>query len=93
MSRPWWRPNPTEAVPWLGGLTPRQFMRTYWQKKPLLVRNAFAADFAPIGIDQILDVCADDQVQSRLVRATGTQWALDHGPFTRRQLPRLSAAR
>ena len=93
MSRPWWRPNPTEAVPWLGGLTPRQFMRTYWQKKPLLVRNAFPADFAPIGIDEILGLCADDHVQARLVRATGAHWTLDHGPFTRRQLPRLSAAR
>ena len=24
----------------LGGLTPAQFMRQYWQKKPLLVRQA-----------------------------------------------------
>ena len=30
----------------LGGLSPAQFMRRYWQKKPLLIRNAFP-DFKP----------------------------------------------
>lgn len=30
-----------KAYDFLGGLTPETFLRDYWQKKPLLVRNAF----------------------------------------------------
>ena len=30
----------TQALPLLGGLTPQQFMKRYWQKKPLLIRHA-----------------------------------------------------
>ena len=29
-----------QPLPLLGGLTPEQFMKRYWQKKPLLVRQA-----------------------------------------------------
>ncbi|HRZ63251.1 MAG TPA: cupin domain-containing protein, partial [Rubrivivax sp.] len=32
--------DPDQALPLLGGLTPAQFMRRHWQKKPLLVRQA-----------------------------------------------------
>ena len=30
----------TQALPLLGGLSPRQFMKRHWQKRPLLVRGA-----------------------------------------------------
>ncbi len=33
-------PPPDLPTPLLGGLTPAQFMRRYWQKKPLLIRQA-----------------------------------------------------
>ena len=29
-----------QALPLLGGISPAQFMRRYWLKKPLLVRGA-----------------------------------------------------
>ena len=35
------RPAVDAPVQMLGGLSPAQFMRRYWQKKPLLIRNAF----------------------------------------------------
>lgn len=65
----------------LGGLTPEQFFRDYWQKKPLLVRGAVP------GLDTLLDgqgllklACRED-AESRLVRAGRGKWRLDHGPF------------
>ena len=33
--------NPDMPLPHLGGITAAEFLRDYWQKKPLLVRNAF----------------------------------------------------
>jgi 50S ribosomal protein L16 3-hydroxylase len=30
----------TQALPMLGGISPEVFMKRYWQKKPLLVRQA-----------------------------------------------------
>ena len=37
----------TQALALLGALTPQQFMRRHWQKKPLLVRQAIPG-FKPI---------------------------------------------
>lgn len=91
------RPKPTEAVPWLGGLSPKQFMARYWQKKPLLVRNAFP-DFEPaVSINEVLALCTQDVLQSRLIQSApkgqsrhGGNWSLAHGPFRKRDLPKLS---
>jgi len=81
------RPLPNQPVTWLGGLTPNQFMRDYWQKKPLLVRGAFP-DFEPtVSIDDVLALCQDDRAESRLVRQTRAGWVLDHGPFTGEEIP------
>jgi 50S ribosomal protein L16 3-hydroxylase len=64
----------------LGGLTARQFLRDYWHKKPLLVRNAvpgFAGLLSPAGMK---DLACNGGVESRLVRG-GRHWSLGHGPF------------
>ena len=37
-----------QALTLLGGLSPRQFMRRYWQKKPLLIRQAMPGVQSPI---------------------------------------------
>ena len=37
------------ALPLLGGLSPAQFMRRHWQKKPLLVRQAWPGVVPPLG--------------------------------------------
>jgi 50S ribosomal protein L16 3-hydroxylase len=91
------RPEPTEAAPWLGGLSPKQFMARYWQKKPLLVRNAFP-DFEPaVSIDEVLSLCTQDTLQSRLIQSEpkgqshrAANWSLAHGPFKKRDLPKIS---
>ena len=67
----------------LGGLTPALFLRDYWHKKPLLIRQAIP-DFTPLlGADALFDLAARDDVESRLVScgAKNRQWELQHGPF------------
>lgn len=80
----------------LGGLSASDFMTKHWQKKPLLVRNAFV-DFKPIMNRQSLfELAKNDSVESRLVvhsanSSEGTsKWSLAHGPFQSRDFPALS---
>ena len=76
----------------LGGLSPRQFMRRHWQKKPLLVRAAMPHIVPPISRSQLFDMAGQEGVESRLIRRIDAApgWSLRHGPLARRQLPPLS---
>ena len=73
----------------LGGLTPAQFMRQYWQKKPLLVRQAIPGFKALLPRADLFALAGQEGVESRLVQQTDDVWKLQHGPFARRALPPL----
>ena len=55
----------------LGGLTPQQFMRRHWQKRPLLVRQALPERCAPLAPRELFALAARDDVESRLVVRRG----------------------
>ncbi len=74
----------------LGGITPAQFMRRHWQKKPLLVRQAIASFMPPVGRQELFALAAQETVESRLVQQKKGAWSLRHGPFARRALPPLA---
>ena len=78
-----------QPLPLLGGLTPAQFMRRHWQKKPLLVRQAIPQFAPPVLRSDLFALAADEGVESRLVQLVKGAWKLRHGPFTRRALPAL----
>jgi 50S ribosomal protein L16 3-hydroxylase len=80
----------TEPTPLLGGLTPAQFMRRHWQKKPLVVRAAVAGVMPPLGRAALFALAAREDVESRLVQREGERWRLRHGPLPRRALPLLA---
>ena len=75
----------------LGGLTPREFLRDYWQQKPLLVRQAIPGFESPISADELAGLALEEEVESRLVLEHGAHpWELRRGPFaedTFSQLP------
>lgn len=73
----------------LGGLTPAQFMRRHWHKKPLLVRQAIPGFVAPVPRADLFDLAGQEGVESRLVQQLRGAWKLRQGPFTRRALPSL----
>ena len=80
-------PLPVEL---LGGLSPKRFMAEYWQRKPLLVRQAIPGFVPPVGRDDLFKLAAREDVESRCViaeRADGQPWALHRGPFGKRALP------
>ena len=81
------RPVPPDL---LGGLSPRQFMTEYWQRKPLLVRQAIPGFVPPLGREEVFKLASREDVESRCVlteRADGQTWTLRRGPFGRRSLP------
>ena len=81
--------NVTEPLTLLGGISPERFMKQYWHKKPLLVRQAMPQMKPVLGRAELFELAAQDEVQSRLVIQDGDSWRLKHGPFQRRALPPL----
>lgn len=64
----------------LGDLSPQQFLRDYWHKRPLLIRQAFP-DFVPIMTREELGaLAARDDVESRLISHFDTHWEMRKGP-------------
>ncbi len=74
----------------LGGLSPATFMRRHWQKKPLLVRQAWPGVEPPLPRAQLFDLAGAEGVESRLVQRRLGRWQVRHGPLPRRALPPLS---
>lgn len=70
----------------LGGLTPRQFLDEYWQKKPLLVRQAVPGFTGVLDRDEIFDLACHPDVESRYIARQGDEWVLEHGPQRRSRL-------
>jgi len=74
--------NPDVPLQLLGGLTARVFLRDYWQKKPLLIRQALPDFENPISADELAGLALEEEVESRLVLEHGeTPWELRSGPF------------
>lgn len=72
----------------LGALAPQQFLDRYWQRKPLLVRQAVPHFGGVLAREELFALARDDSVESRLVERHGGDWAIKHGPLTRRDLRR-----
>lgn len=70
-----------KKLPLLGGLTPQQFLRDYWHKKPLLIRQAIPQFKPLLSRDELVEMAARDDVESRLVTHFGSRWQLQKGPF------------
>ena len=66
-------------------------MRRYWQKKPLLIRQAVAGIEPMLSRQQLFALAQSEDVESRLVvnDAASGQWRLTSGPFGKRSLPSL----
>ena len=74
--------NPDIPLQLLGGISAREFMRDYWQKKPLLVRQAFPDFISPIDPDELAGLALEEEVESRIVLEHGAHpWELRRGPF------------
>lgn len=76
-------------LPHLGGLTAQQFLRDYWQKKPLLIRQAFPGFGDALTPDELAGLACEEDAQSRLVLESRGKWKLENGPFEEGRFSRL----
>lgn len=70
-------PNP------LGELSPEEFLKNYWQKKPLVIRQAFPDFESPITAEELAGLSCEQDVNSRIVVEHGEDhpWQAIYGPM------------
>lgn len=67
------------------GLSQQQFLEQYWQKKPLLIRQAFPEFISPITPEELAGLACEAEIESRLIveqASDGTPWQVICGPLT-----------
>ena len=66
-----------------GGMPVKTFLRDWWRKKPLLIRNAFPDFESPITPEELAGLALEEEAVSRLIleRGGAYPWQLRHGPF------------
>lgn len=75
----------------LGEISIEQFLEEYWQKKPLLIRNALADFELPLSPDELAGLACEEQVESRIVleKDGDYPWQCINGPFEEDQFSTL----
>jgi 50S ribosomal protein L16 3-hydroxylase len=74
----------------LGGLSPQKFLRDYWQKKPLLIRQAVPGFKGLLDPKQLMALACDEDAQARLVTHQRGEFDLRHSPFIAKDFTGLS---
>ena len=65
------------------------FLRDYWQRKPLLLRNPWGNWRNPLMPDELAGLACEKDVESRLIIRTGDTWGLEHGPIAETRFAEL----
>ena len=60
---------------------PRDFIAQYWQKKPVVIRNAFDDFEDPIDENELAGLALESDIDSRLIALSEDQWSVQHGPI------------
>lgn len=70
-----------KSIPLLNHLTPSQFLAEYWQKKPLLIRQAIPNFKGLLSANELAGLSGDDDVQARFIKQSKGKWQVLNGPF------------
>jgi 50S ribosomal protein L16 3-hydroxylase len=73
----------------LGQLTPQQFLTEYWQKKPLLIRQAIPNFNGLLDPNELAGLACEDEVQSRIIQYKNKKWHVKQGPFVEKDFAKL----
>ncbi|SFV57552.1 FIG002776: hypothetical protein [hydrothermal vent metagenome] len=58
------------------------FLNEYWQKKPLLIKQALPNFISPISPDELAGLSLEENFESRIIIGENDNWLLKTGPFT-----------
>jgi 50S ribosomal protein L16 3-hydroxylase len=66
------------------GMSATQFLRDYWQKRPLLIRNAFPDFQAPVAPEDLAGLACEEGALSRLIQhdEDRQRWRVKTGPLS-----------
>jgi 50S ribosomal protein L16 3-hydroxylase len=66
------------------GMTAAQFLRDYWQKRPLLIRNAFPDFQSPVAPEDLAGLACEESALSRLIQhdEDRERWRVKTGPLS-----------
>ena len=79
----------------LGGITAEQFLAEYWQKKPLLVRNALPEIVSLLEPNDVMELALEENISARLIKQKDkdpNQWAVKSSPLIKadfQKMPKL----
>ncbi len=85
----------SQSLDVLGGITAEQFLAEYWQKKPLLVRNAMPEIAGLLEPDDVMELALDENVTARLIKQKDrdpNQWSVKSSPLLKadfQKMPKL----
>ncbi|CAH0990333.1 hypothetical protein SIN8267_00425 [Sinobacterium norvegicum] len=74
-----------------GSISAEHFMQEYWQKKPLLIKNAFPDWQNIVSPEELAGLSLEDFIESRLLIGNSAfdHWQLEHGPFQEERFSQL----
>ncbi|RLZ09438.1 cupin [Acinetobacter sp. 2JN-4] len=81
-----------ESLTVLGGITAELFLTEYWQKKPLLVRNAMPEIIGLLEPDDVKELALEEDVTARLIRQKNknpNEWHVKSSPLTKGDFQKL----
>ncbi len=70
-----------KKLPLLGNITPAEFLRDYWHKKPLLIRQAIPGFKPLLTLDALAEMAKLNHIESRLITHADGEWDMQHGPL------------
>ncbi|MDX1914818.1 MAG: cupin domain-containing protein [Methylophilus sp.] len=73
----------------LNQLTPTEFLAKYWQKKPLLIKQAIPDFNGLMNPNELAGLACEEEVQSRIVQYKKGKWLLKNGPFDENDFTKL----
>lgn len=78
----------------LGDMPVETFVKDYWQKRPLLIKQCFPRFACPFDENDLAGLALEEAVESRIVfeKRQGKPWQLERGPFRDKQLRKLPEA-
>ncbi|AEG49236.1 Cupin 4 family protein [Sphingobium chlorophenolicum L-1] len=68
------------------------FLRDYWQKQPLLIRNPWKAWRNPVDPDELAGLACEEDVESRLITQEADRLAMESGPLPEERFSELGRA-
>lgn len=78
----------------LGDLSTEDFLQNYWQKKPLLIRDALPIEQSPISAEELAGLACEIDDTARIIQEHHAEgpWNVSYGPFDDEDFTSLPAS-